>query len=62
MRRPKTGADFWQTRIVRNATRDRDALREPLGDAWRLLVVWECAPNGRYRSESAVVVSEAEPA
>jgi len=48
---PRTNADFWKTKLNRNAERDRAhvlALRE-LG--WRVAIVWECALHKKHREQ-----------
>ena len=42
-RRPKTNADYWRAKIVRNRARDA-AAEAALHDAgWAVLTLWECA-------------------
>jgi DNA mismatch endonuclease (patch repair protein) len=39
---PKTNRDFWRTKILGNATRDRRASESLKSDGWRVEIVWEC--------------------
>ncbi len=40
---PATRREFWETKLVANAERDRRARDALLSSGWRVLVVWECA-------------------
>lgn len=39
---PKANADYWISKIGRNAARDARTLAELEALGWRVLVVWEC--------------------
>ena len=39
---PKTNADFWKTKRLSNAERDRRNKKELEANGWQVLVVWEC--------------------
>ena len=41
-RAPKTNADYWRRKIMRNQLRDAQHEAALLAQGWRLLVVWEC--------------------
>lgn len=41
-RPPKSGRDYWQPKLERNAARDRQSRRRLRRLGWRSLVVWEC--------------------
>jgi DNA mismatch endonuclease (patch repair protein) len=41
-RMPKANADYWQSKIARNRTRDVAAREALAADGWRTVVVWEC--------------------
>ncbi len=41
-RAPKTNADYWSAKIVRNRARDARALGELAALGWDALVLWEC--------------------
>ncbi len=40
--KPKTNADFWETKRKSNVDRDRIALRQLRAQGWKVLVIWEC--------------------
>ena len=40
--RPKTRAEFWETKISSNITRDRRVLLELHQLGWNVLTIWEC--------------------
>jgi DNA mismatch endonuclease (patch repair protein) len=40
--RPSSNALFWQTKIERNASRDRASLAALATLGWKAIVVWEC--------------------
>lgn len=46
-RHPKTNADYWRTKIARNAARDNETQRELRAAGWRVAVVWECELKNR---------------
>jgi DNA mismatch endonuclease (patch repair protein) len=47
-RQPKTNSEYWQTKISRNAHRDRRNLQELQSAGWQVLTVWECeTPIGK---------------
>jgi DNA mismatch endonuclease (patch repair protein) len=46
-KRPKTRADWWQSKLNRNVERDREARRELTAMGWKFLVVWECETRDR---------------
>ena len=39
---PKSNADFWQEKFVKNQDRDRRALTDLVAAGWDPLVIWEC--------------------
>lgn len=41
--RPKQNRKFWETKILRNQTRDRLVKRELRKAGWTVLRIWECA-------------------
>ena len=41
--RPKQNRKFWETKILRNQTRDRHVKRELRKAGWTVLRIWECA-------------------
>jgi DNA mismatch endonuclease (patch repair protein) len=48
IRKPKSRADFWLSKIERNRERDhvQQATLESLG--WRVLVIWECELHNNH--------------
>lgn len=46
-RPPKANAEYWRTKITRNAERDRENIRRLRALGWRVLVVWECELRSR---------------
>src|SRR5271170_5733637 len=59
-RLPATRTDFWRTKIEKNRTRDRDAIKALATKGWRILVVWECALRGPVRRPAGTVLSGCE--
>lgn len=50
--KPKTNAEFWETKRMSNVDRDRRNARALAREGWRVLVIWECAirkPEGVAR-------------
>ena len=56
-RMPKTRADYWQQKITRNQARDEKNRKALLESGWRLMVVWECAVQGKCRLERETLIS-----
>ena len=50
-------AEFWHTKLKRNAKRDREVTNALLGSGWRQLIVWECALIGTGRVDLPTVIS-----
>lgn len=48
-RMPATRTEFWETKLERNAERDKDAARRLMAGGWQVFVVWECALRGPDR-------------
>ncbi|MBI4720456.1 MAG: DNA mismatch endonuclease Vsr [Chitinivibrionia bacterium] len=46
-RLPRTRADFWREKIVRNRSNDDRALAALAAGSWRVAVVWECSLRGK---------------
>lgn len=46
---PKTRPDFWKSKLVGNAERDRRNKHYLQSSGWRIGVVWECALKGSQR-------------
>jgi|SRR6185436_720652 len=40
--KPKTNAEFWETKRMSNVERDRRNARALAREGWRVLVIWEC--------------------
>jgi len=39
---PKSNADYWQPKLLRNQTRDSEHEAALQAQGWRVLVIWEC--------------------
>lgn len=39
---PKTRVEFWQKKIERNRTRDKESIALLEEDGWKVLTVWQC--------------------
>ena len=39
---PKTNADFWKNKIIRNQERDRNEITKLEFLGWRVVTIWEC--------------------
>jgi DNA mismatch endonuclease (patch repair protein) len=39
---PKTRAEYWQAKFLRNAKRDKSSKRQLRSMGWRTLTIWEC--------------------
>ena len=52
--KPKSNAEFWETKIARNKHRDEvtSAHLEALG--WTVIVVWECELRGKEKAEARI--------
>jgi len=57
---PATRAEFWTSKIARNAERDQIASSELMKAGWRVLTVWECAMRGPGRMLTREVVDRCE--
>jgi len=53
-------AEFWRTKLTRNAERDREVTSALLLSGWRQLIVWECAVTGKGRLDLPAVVGSIE--
>lgn len=56
---PKSNIEFWKTKLLRNAERDK-AERQQLEEmGWRVIVVWECEiSNKKKREERLAALAE----
>ena len=58
-RQPKTRADYWQAKILRNRVRDTENTAKLSKRGWRVMVVWECELKSgadlRLRLEEALL-------
>ncbi|MCW7556225.1 very short patch repair endonuclease [Endozoicomonas gorgoniicola] len=54
---PKTRTEYWQQKISSNQARDEKNREALLESGWRLMVVWECAIQGKQRLNREVLVS-----
>ena len=52
--KPKSNAEFWETKIARNKHRDEvtAAHLEALG--WTVIIVWECELRGKEKAEARI--------
>lgn len=41
--KPANNRDFWETKLARNAERDREVTKALRKAGWRVLRIWECA-------------------
>jgi len=57
---PSTRADFWKSKINRNREKDRENHEALRMSGWRILTIWECALDGRYRYPHEDVLSSAQ--
>ncbi|MBN1448301.1 MAG: DNA mismatch endonuclease Vsr [Bacteroidetes bacterium] len=39
---PQSNREFWQEKLERNRSRDRQVLHDLRGQGWSVLIVWEC--------------------
>ncbi|WP_419834232.1 very short patch repair endonuclease [Endozoicomonas atrinae] len=46
---PRSKPDFWKTKISKNKERDKKNKAKILKLGWRLLIVWECAIQGKTK-------------
>lgn len=44
---PSTNKEFWQAKLTRNRSRDREVRVALLESGWRVLTIWECACGKR---------------
>jgi DNA mismatch endonuclease, patch repair protein len=44
---PASHRDFWLTKFQENVSRDKRIVEALMNDAWRVMVVWECALRGK---------------
>lgn len=49
---PKSNTSYWTAKRLRNAARDRRALRRLRRDGWRVLTLWECQLKHPERVEN----------
>ena len=58
--KPKSNAEFWETKIARNKHRDEvtAAHLEALG--WTVIIVWECELRGKEKAEARIKTLEKE--
>jgi DNA mismatch endonuclease (patch repair protein) len=53
---PSTNVTFWRTKLLRNRSVDRRALKQLKIADWRVLTIWECSLKGVKRLEIDRVV------
>ena len=49
---PKTNVAFWQQKIERNRSRDREVQRKLASMGWHCIMVWECQLKRAVRDET----------
>ncbi|HEY8766493.1 MAG TPA: very short patch repair endonuclease [Dehalococcoidia bacterium] len=54
---PRSNADYWRAKILRNMTRDARDLRELCDDGWRVRIVHECTLETDARNLLAVLTA-----
>lgn len=52
---PVTRAEYWRSKLERNARRDRRDVRELRRAGWRVLVIWECQIKNQERLSKRLV-------
>lgn len=40
--KPKTRAEFWESKLSQNSSRDRENEKQLINSGWNVIVVWEC--------------------
>ena len=40
--KPKTRAEFWESTLSQNSSRDRENEKQLINSGWNVIVVWEC--------------------
>jgi DNA mismatch endonuclease (patch repair protein) len=51
---PKSNVEYWTKKLLRNAQRDREALRLLKKSGWRCTVIWECQAKDRAKLDRAL--------
>lgn len=51
---PATNADFWKTKRLANAARDRRNLAKLEAEGWSVLIVWECTTKDLAHLERTI--------
>ncbi|WP_321901222.1 very short patch repair endonuclease [Paraburkholderia tropica] len=49
-RKPKSNADYWQSKIARNRARDARSVGELESAGWEIMTVWECELRSSERA------------
>ncbi len=55
---PKSNREFWQNKIKRNLERDKLGVSKLLTLGWRVLIIWECAINGKKKLDSDTLINQ----
>lgn len=55
-RLPSTNTGFWRDKLERNRNRDISVREQLAASGWRVLVIWECALQGRTRLDPAALL------
>ena len=49
---PKTNVDFWQNKIERNRSRDREERQQLTSMGWHCITIWECQLKPKIRQQT----------
>ena len=56
----KSNTEYWYQKISKNQARDERNRNALLKSGWRLLVIWECAIQGKQKLDRKVLISLVE--
>lgn len=51
---PRSNTDYWQPKLARNVSRDKQNLNDLKKARWEVLVIWECEIGGEVELERSV--------
>ncbi|MCX5832486.1 MAG: very short patch repair endonuclease [Deltaproteobacteria bacterium] len=54
-RKPKSNADYWQPKLVRNQVRDAENEAALKAEGWSILVIWECQTRDKLALEQIIL-------
>ena len=52
--RPRTNAEFWNTKLDKNLRRDQEVQARLHALGWRVLVIWQCRTKDREQLEQQI--------